>query len=83
MSSFDITQVYIEIVVGEEIEDSSIITFRHLNSHKDFNSGILGSWLVDLEDEVEFPKEVGKYSMKADWNDSSEIIESIYDIQRL
>jgi hypothetical protein len=84
--SFDITDVIIEIEVGNEIDDEStsyVKSFKHYQSGKDLDFGVTGSWLCDIEYEVTFPKEPGKYRMRADWNDSSEIIESIYDIVRL
>jgi hypothetical protein len=49
MSSFDLTEVEVEFLVGESFEDSKITAFRHKRSGKELDFGIVGTWLVDAE----------------------------------
>ncbi|CAM3636025.1 hypothetical protein [Mesobacillus zeae] len=85
MSSFDITDIILEVVVNEgfDIEPESYVSsFKHAQSGKELvNFEMVGSWLCDIEYEVRFPREPGKYRMKAEYNDTTGILESIYDIE--
>ncbi|PLS19204.1 hypothetical protein CVD28_01995 [Bacillus sp. M6-12] len=85
--SFDCTTIVLEIVVADTEEDSQVIAFYHHPTGKKLNFGFDGSWLVDFEgfhcDKVKLPKEKGHYKMKAEWNDSIEMIQGIWDIQKI
>lgn len=85
MSSFDLTEVEVEFVVGDTEEDSTITAFRLKRTGEDLDFGVVGTWLVDAETtfDYEFPKERGHYMMQANWHDVREVFTDVWDIKLL
>jgi hypothetical protein len=85
MSSFDLTEVEVEFVVGDTDEDSKITAFRHKRTGDELNFGVVGTRLVEAEGsfDYEFPKEKGRYIMQAYWHDDKEVFQSVWDAIRI
>ena len=85
MSRFEHTDATIEVVVGLDFgsEDSYLSSFKIGDKEVDF--GFKDMWLSDLEGlgYVSFPKEKGKYKIKAVYDDLLDTIIELHSVEKI
>ncbi len=85
--AYNTIQILMEIEVTKDEMTSTVTSFKHYKSNEELSFGIKGMLLCDVEsfrtNSIEFPKEAGKYKMRAEWDNDIEIIEDIWDIIKI